>query len=179
MSNNGKHNVQKVKSKKGFVIVCVLLLVFIGATVVYAYYTARKQVENDITLGYCDIALNENYTPPLTMAKGIEFQKEPYATNIGNVDCYVRAKSVVSDSRVTDSLTIDYDTANWTYNDEDGYWYYKKAIKPGEQTEHLFSKVVIAEDAPDIILDGFDIYVYAESIQTIDGKTMMQVWNNE
>lgn len=179
MSNNGKHMVEKGKSKKSFIVICIIILVVIGATISYAYYTSRKQVENDMTLGFCEIKLMENYTPPLEMAKGIEFQKEPYVTNTGNVDCYVRAKSLVSDSRVEEALTIDYKSEDWTYNDSDGYWYYKKAIEPGESTEFLFTKVAIDEEAPDLVLDGFDIYVYAESIQTVEGKTMMQVWNNE
>ena len=110
--------------------------------------------------------------------KGIEFKKEPYVKNIGNVDCYVRVKSVISDSRAGEGISLDYKTEYWTYNNNDGYWYYYKAIEPGESTEFLFTKVTVAEDAPDIVLDGFDVYVYAESIQTEDGKTMEEMWNN-
>ena len=111
------------------------------------------------------------------MEKGISFKKEPYAVNTGNVDCYVRIKSVISDSRVADGVTINYNTEDYTYNSEDGYWYYKNAIAPGEETSKLFTTVSISGEADDKVLDGFDIYVYAESVQTVNGKTMQETWN--
>lgn len=173
MSTKGNHPVLKKIS----IVVIIAILLSVGTVATYAYLTRNRQVENNIKLGYNKIELNEVYNPPLTMAKGISFQKEPYVTNTGNVDCYVRVKSVISDSRVTEALTIDYDTENWTYNNTDGYWYYNKVLVPGRATDRLFTTVTIAEDAPDLILDGFDIYVYAESVQTVEGKTAEQVWS--
>ena len=174
-------------NKKSKLNIKNILLIFLGlaaivlaATVskqIYAYLIHKDAVESDIVLGYNKIALQENYEPPLTMQKGISFRKEPYATNIGNVDCYVRIKSLVSDSRVSEGLTIDYNTEDFTYNSQDGYWYYKKAIRPGERTTSLFTTVSIDQEADDKVLDGFDIYVYAESVQTVEGKTMEETWN--
>lgn len=165
------------KNKKIIIASCIIILIIAIASGIYAYFTYRASAENTIVLGYNKIALNENYEPPLTMEKGISFKKEPYVTNTGNVDCYVRVKSVVSDSRVEADLSIDYNNEDYEYNSEDGYWYYKNVLKPGESTEKLFTTVSIAEDADDLILDGFDIYVYAESVQTIEGKSMEEVWN--
>lgn len=164
-------------NKKIFIIIFIIIALVAISIKVYAYLIHKDTVENDIVLGYNTISLQENYEPPLTIEKGISFKKEPFVTNTGNVDCYVRIKSLISDSRVADGLTIDYNTEDYTYNDEDGYWYYKKAIKPGERTSSLFTTVSISGDADDKVLDGFDIYVYAESVQTVEGKTMQETWN--
>lgn len=154
----------------------ILLLMAISITV-YAYFTGRKTVTNSINLGYNDIEVKENYVPPLNITKGISFTKEPYVNNVGNVDCYVRIKSVVSDSRVKEDLDIDYNEEDYVYNEKDGYWYYKNIVKPGESTKPLFTTVKIADNADDIVLDGFEIYVYAESVQVVEGKTMNEVWD--
>ena len=159
--------------KKKKVIISIVIIAFIMA----GYFTYRESKKNTIVLGYNNIVLNENYLPPLKIEKGISFTKEPYVTNTGNVECYVRVKSVVSDSRVEAGISIDYNTNDFEYNTEDGYWYYKKILKPGESSEKLFTKVSISTDADDLVLDGFDIFVYAESVQTIDGKSMNEVWN--
>lgn len=164
-------------NKTVFTISIMTILMLTAVTTgVYAYFVHKKSTVNQINLAYNKITVNENYTPPLNIQKGLTFTKEPYITNIGTVDCYVRIKSVVSDSRVEKYLTIDYNTTDYTYNAEDGYWYYKTALKPGEKSKSLFTTVKIAEDADDIVLDGFDIYVYAESIQTVEGKTMEEMW---
>ena len=179
-----KRDNRKLKSKSTSKIMILMLIAIatIAAIIAismqaYAYLIHKDSVENDMVLGYNKIALQENFEPPLTMDKGISFKKEPYVTNTGNVDCYVRVKSVISDSRVADGITINYNTEDYTYNAEDGYWYYNQAISPGQETSKLFTTVTISDEADDRVLDGFDIYVYAESVQTIEGKTMQETWN--
>lgn len=159
-----------------FIIVALIIIANLG---IYGYFTSNKLKTNNINLGYNKIQVNENYVPPLRMEKGISYKKEPYVTNVGNVDCYVRAKSVVSDSRVEPFLEIDYDydEVHYVYNAEDGYWYYKEPLKENDSTVPLFTKVTIKPEADDIVLDGFDIYVYAESVQVVDGMTMEDTWD--
>ena len=109
---------------------------------------------------------------------GISYKKEPTVKNIGNIDCYVRVKSLLPDSRVESEITIDYNLNDYTYNDIDKYYYYNKILKPGETSKPLFTSVTIHSDAKDIVLDNFDIYIYAESVQTIENKNMIDVWNH-
>ena len=177
------------KSKKVIIMLIILLVSLTIGTSIYGYFTYKASRENTIILGYNKIELNEEYTPPTNMKEQIEqgnevsYTKEPYVTNTGSVDCYVRVKSEVSDSRVKDYLSIDYnssedindDSKDWYYYD--GYYYYKEAITPGDSTEPLFTTVTIASNADNIVLEGFDIYVYAESVQTVENKNMMEVWN--
>ena len=183
MSLNGKHikndknNVKNNTRKKCIFIIAIVIIALGIASGVYAYLTYKMSIKNMVSLGYNKISLNEIYEPPLNMEKGTSFVKEPYVTNIGNVDCYVRIKSVVSDSRASQYLTINYNTEDFTYNDADGYWYYKNVLKPGEKSKSLFTRVSIADDADDIVLEGFDIYVYAESVQSESGKSSEEMWN--
>lgn len=177
MENIKKEKVNTISKKKMATIILIAIFIIASTVVVYAYLTHRATVKNTIKLGYSKIQINENYVPPLSMDKGISFTKEPYVTNTGTVDCYVRVKSVISDSRVAEYITIDYNETDFTYNAQDGYWYYKEAIAPGARTSSLFTTVSIAEDADDIVLDGFDIYVYAECVETIQSKTMDEAWD--
>lgn len=167
------------KIVKIFVIVLTIcaVLIFLGSGL-YAYFTYQASVKDIVTLGYNEIAINENYEPPVTMQKGIEYTKEPYVTNVGNIDCYVRIKPVLSDSRLQNDITLNYNSSgDFVYNNQDGYYYYYKALKPGESTSMLFTKVQISQDVDETLLEGFDIYIFAESIQTVDGKEMSEVWN--
>ncbi len=166
----------KNKNKIKIVIIVAIIIIFMSLGV-YGYFIYKKSVTNNMVLGYNDIEVNEKYQPPLKIEKGTSFQKEPTVTNNGNVDCYVRVKSLVSDSRVEDGLSIDYDKENYKYNEEDGYYYYQKVLKPGDTTEPLFTTVEILEKASDDVLNGFEIYVYAESVQTVKDMNMEQVWN--
>lgn len=167
-----------MKKRKILIGIIIAIVVAIATSaVVYAYLISKNTKTNNIKLGYNKITIDENYDPPLVMAKGISYTKEPSVRNTGNVDCYVRVKAEVSDSRVADSLTIDYNTEDWEKK-TDGYWYYKQAITPAQSTTPLFTTVSISEEAPDLVLDGFDIFVYAESIQTVEGKTATQLWNS-
>ena len=172
MKKMKENHVKKIN--KTTLIIFIVIIIALTTVVVQAYFTARFTKTNNINLGYNKIELLEDYKPPLTIEKNSTFKKEPYVRNTGDVECYVRMKSVVSDSRT--KVNLNYNKDEFEYNEDDGYWYYKKALGPGDETPRLFTTVTIPEDADDIVLEGFDIYVYAESVQTVDNMTMDQVW---
>ena len=97
MRKKGNHILYKSKNKY-IVLFSIIVFLLIATVTIYAYFTHNASITNNISLGYNKISLEEKYEPPLNMEKGTSFVKEPYVTNIGNVDCYVRIKSVVSDS---------------------------------------------------------------------------------
>lgn len=166
------------KTSKILIAIIIGMLIILISTGIYAYFTFQASVKDTIILGYNEVVVNQIYEPPQEYTKGLEITKEPYVTNVGNVDCYVRVKSVVSDSRIEQDLIIDYNNSEkFVYNSEDEYYYYTDVLHPGESTEKLFTKVTIKPDADDLVLEGFDILIYAESVQTVDGKTMSEVWS--
>lgn len=179
------------KSKKITIAVISIILFFLIAVGVYGYFTYQAEKENLIILGYNEVEINEIYNPLIKIeiepGKTARFTKQPWVTNTSNVECYVRVKTKVSDSRIEKDLRIDYDSSTdindnskkWYYNENDGYYYYKEVLEPnGGRTSDLFTYVEILDTVEqERLSDGFDIFVYAESVQTIENKSMQEVWN--
>ena len=112
--------------------------------------------------------------------------------NEGTADQFVRVYLDFSDSRIRDKSRILYSEnqqegvtwdaflANlpegWAYvaeTDSDGallggYFYYTKALKPGETTPPLIQGVKTAQETNTDNITDFDIVVYSESVQTTE-----------
>lgn len=114
----------------------------------------------------------------------------------GAVDCYVRMYCEYADSTAEDITDIDFNTTDWTAKQDDGYYYYKKKLSPGESTKPLFTKVTVKSEegdghsVADIISNvyDFDLICYAESVQAYDAKgdtyytdysSAWEYWNQE
>ena len=153
----------KVNKKKGIIVAAVLSLLCIGG--IAAYLTTAAKITNTVTVGYNEVEIVEDFTPPIEMKPGISFQKEVAVSNTGPVDCFVRVLSLFSRSDMEDLCDVNYNTQDWEYNETDQYWYYKHSLKTGETTEPLFDTVKIHDDASEAAIKAFDIIVYAESYQ--------------
>ena len=78
----------------------------------------------------------------------------------------------VDSSFSTDNILIDYNTEYWQYDEEDGYFYYKGVLKPGETTaEPLFQEFTIDALAtgPEYAGMTADIWVKMECVQAAFG----------
>ena len=147
---------------------CILAAVIVGLLCIggiAAYLTAAAKITNTVTVGYNEIEIVEDFTPPIEMKPGVSFQKEVAVSNTGPVDCFVRVLSLFSRSDMEDLCDVNYNTQDWEYNETDQYWYYKHSLKAGETTEPLFDTVKIHDDASETAIKAFDIIVYAESYQ--------------
>lgn len=153
----------KVNKKKGIIVAAVLSLLCIGG--IAAYLTTAAKITNTITVGYNEIEIVEDFTPPTEMKPGVSFQKEVAVSNTGPVDCFVRVLSLFSRSDMENLCDVNYNTQDWEYNETDQYWYYKHSLKTGETTEPLFDTVKIHDDASEAAIKAFDIIVYTESYQ--------------
>lgn len=164
-----------MRKKKIFLIIIAsfaILVCSFGAT--YAYLHVKKQTVNEFTVGENIIELHEDYKPPEELKPGIEFQKEPYVENTGNVPCFVRMRADFSDSKAEAFCELDINTTDWEKDNTDGYYYYKKLLKAKEKTTSLFTKVTIKTDKDNVNkytvndMVDFDILIYAESCQHKD-----------
>lgn len=120
--------------------------------------------------------------------------KAPYVVNNSNVPVYVRAYAVVSSEGTVpvsaDDVEIKFDeTAGWEYNEQDGYYYYLKAVPvAGEGVDNwttpLFKGVEVTNEALETNADAkFSVYVYHESIQAkpadlIDATAIAALFEN-
>lgn len=70
-------------------------------------------------------------------------------------------------------ISIDFDTASWTYNEDDGHFYYNRSLATGGVTEPLFTQVVF--DAEDLGNEWQNvelvISITAEAVQTANNPT--------
>lgn len=176
-----------MSKKRIFVIALLVCCLAIVATGSLAYFTASEQAHNVITSGNIDIELqeltdqtDENGDPvpfegPVAVMPGSQVSKIVQVANTGDNAAWVRV-SVVTAIQMADAeaaadlslVTLDLNTEAWT--EQDGFYYYNEALKPGETTAPLFSSVT------------FDLSMgneYQNSVATIDVKAdAVQVANN-
>lgn len=157
---------------KKAIIISFLVLLFISFfSLSNSYFTDTKEKDNKVTIGNNDIKIIETFNEPddyiinKTYTKTVQFQ------NIGNVDCYVRAIVVPSNSDMVSSM--NFDTSNWSKNGD--YYYYSKALKPNESTSQLLKSVTIANVEDPL---AFEVYVYVESVQSETYESAYEAFND-
>lgn len=150
-----------MNNKKFILAAFAFSLLLIGGVSAFFYATGTKS--NAFTIGYVETQIEEDYDPPSKLEPGVSFKKDVKINNTGKNDCYIRVLVEFSDSQMGNLCILDYNTNAWTYNDDDGYWYYNQKLKAGESTESLFTNVKISEDADPADFEDFDILIYHES----------------
>lgn len=139
-----------------------------------AYFTDFGKADNHLTFGYNEIEIDEYFPDPGYPQAGETIVKEVSIKNTGANDCYVRIFADFNNSQMKEYCTIDWNTADFTYN-SDGYWYYNNVLKSGKTTPDLMTKIVIADAIPGGF-ENFDLIVYAESVQAKGFATADDAW---
>ena len=171
-------------------VICVATL----AAGTLAYFTSEGTAHNVITTGGVDITLQEwadegKKTPfeDLTgIMPGMTVTKIAEIKNTGASEAWVRVKvekniRLAGEGEVNpDLVELALDTANWT--EKDGYYYYNKALKPGEVTAPVFSAVTFNASMGNEYQNATaTVDVYAQAVQTANnGETALnaQGWPN-
>ena len=169
-------------------LICCLA---VAASGTLAYYTASEQAHNVITSGGIAIDLQEysdadDQLVPFEdvdgVMPGMEVSKIVCVENTGASDAWVRV-SVTKGIELAqagdtepdlDLLVLDIDEENWT--EQDGYYYYNRALRPGETTEPLFTTVTFAETMGNEYQNSTAaIDVTADAVQTANnGETALE-----
>lgn len=157
MENRVNANNKKRKNTKRRLLILALIVSMLAiiAAGTLAFFTDEETNYNVITTGSLDLDLVEeieNGEPwPEdgfdNIEPGMDVTKIAYVENCGPTDAYVR---VSLDKKITpaegidaelnfDHITLDINTTDWT--ERDGYYYYNKVVKPGEETEPIFTNV--------------------------------------
>ena len=180
------------KIKKSVMIPVVAALaagVFAGARylpeITTAYFTDNDQAENEFTVGENEIEIVETFTPPEQPVVGDNtFTKSVEIKNTGDVPCYIRAFIEFSDNDVRGESKVSPDGTNyytmaefnnhlpsgWVYVDSGAmapYYYYTGVVDVNASTPKLLQsvKTTFAKESD---IEPYEIYVYAESVQTLD-----------
>ncbi|MEG0275635.1 MAG: hypothetical protein RR630_01255 [Coprobacillus sp.] len=167
----------KTKKNIGILIltIAVIFAIVKGGTSL-AYFFTQKAHDSDYQLSKIQTEIDEEFKQD----NANTFTKNPKIKNIGQSDCVVRVKVIVSPSSVEQNLTLDglYGNEKWTKNETDGYYYYQGVLSPNKATESLFNKVTVVVDK----VSDFDIIVYNEAIQVNayndDGKQLSALDEN-
>ena len=174
--------------KRKFLILSVLALCFsLFAAETIAYFTADSKAHNVITTGGVQIAVQEwadedRQTPfeDLTgIMPGMTVTKIAEIRNTGASEAWVRVK-VEKNIRLQGEGTPDIglveltlNTADWT--ERDGYYYYTKALKPGEVTAPIFTAVTFGTAMGNEYQNATaTVDVFAQAVQTANnGATVL------
>ena len=117
-----------------------------------AYFTTQAQAANVITAGNISFEIHEKTSTgadypeePMIILPGDEISKIVTVENTGDHPMYLRVAvgCTVSDRELTaEGCThLDINTDDWT--EQDGYYYYNRALEVGETTQPLFTAVCI------------------------------------
>lgn len=146
-----------------------------------AYFTAEERAHNIIATGGVDVTINEWADEAKTEAfsdvtgvmPGVSVTKIVELENTGASDAWVRirvtkaiqlAEGVTGDVDLS-LVVLDIDTANWT--EQDGWYYYNSALKPGETTAPLFTCATFATDMGNLYQGSTaTVDVIAQAVQT-------------
>ena len=164
-------------------VICVATL----AAGTLAYFTSEGTAHNVITTGGVDITLqewaDEGKTKPFEdltgIMPGMTVTKIAEIKNTGASEAWVRVKvekniRLAGEGEVNpDLVELALDTANWT--EKDGYYYYNKALKPGEVTAPIFSAVTFNASMGNEYQNATaTVDVYAQAVQTANnGETAL------
>lgn len=143
-----------------------------------AFFSDRTQEINSLIVGGNRIRVVEEFTPPDELIPGSVFTKKVQVENVGHSDCYIRIKAVFTDSRAGQYCSMDWNTRDFSYSAEDGYYYCTKRITPGELTPYLFTRVTVSQDAPAEELGQVSLLVYAESYQAAEFGNWEAAWED-
>lgn len=151
-----------------------LLITGISTGAVFAYLTAQESVENQVTAANTDIEITEKFDPPGELRPGMVIPKTVAVSSHSSTDCYVRVLVEFSNwhaKQFCEELEI---LEGWE-KAEDGYYYWKEKVSPGETTGNLFSQVKIKTGMEKEELEKFEILVYAEAV-ACGSDNMQEAW---
>ena len=157
-----QNNQPKVKSgmkKRMLTAALALCCLAVLATGTLAYFTAEETAQNVITMGSLKmelVELNEKDEPwedVENIVPGMEVTKKAFVKNTGTVDFYTRVKITKTfvpapgeEKPELNTKLVRLDINEKYKLGEDGFYYYTESVKPGEETEPLFTTVTFSTE---------------------------------
>lgn len=178
--------------RKLLLLSVMVICIAIAAVGTLAFFNSDAIAHNVITTGSVKIALHEYadaekkpFTDKTGVMPGMTVTKIAEVENTGASAAWVRVKLTpaieLADAVLPDGFTVntglvkpDVNTADWTEG-EDGYFYYKEALKPGETTAPVLNSVTF-----DVAMGNeyqgatATVTVTAQAVQTANNGTSAQ-----
>lgn len=167
--------------KRILAIAVIVMCLAILATGTSAYFIAEETSYNVITTGLLHMELVEETTGgkpwPATGIQNVvpatETDKVVYVVNRGSVPFFTR---IQMDQQITpapgveveltfEHISLDLNTDCWI--EQGGFYYYYRALQPGEASEPLFTKVTFAPEMGNEYMDAtVEVAVQAQAVQS-------------
>ncbi|MBQ4332120.1 MAG: hypothetical protein IJC31_09805 [Spirochaetaceae bacterium] len=176
-----------MKKKLIFFIIALLCTIFVGGGT-YAYFTTNVVTHNVISSGKVDIELVElssedgkAFEDVSGVMPGQSHSKIVMAENVGESDAWIRfrlKKTITAadgKTKLDESLVKpDVNSEGWT--EKDGWYYYDKALKPGEKTAPFISAVgfdmSMSNEWKNAVI-SLDVYMQAVQVAN-NGSTVLE-----
>ena len=171
------------KAKNGCLLTAAALVGLMTGT--YAFQTDSDYLENQLTIGYNETTVTEDFPEPVP--KPIEDDPEYKKTvavastaDPANTDSFVRARISCSNQDLGKCVVFQgLNKTDWTLQ-SDGYYYYNHVLPAGGKTAPLFTGVSLNSSAlgkkPDLYADELRIFVYEESVEAKEGYTSLEAF---
>ncbi|PKM63231.1 MAG: hypothetical protein CVU97_01490 [Firmicutes bacterium HGW-Firmicutes-21] len=180
-----------MKKRISYLILFTILITIAFSSVVstLAFWSVQSNTVNKITVGSVKGQITEEYSQNPTVLPGDKVNKVVRVVNTGTSDAVIRVRidkawgeardadgSLIINSEIsTDNILITCDTAQWYYDESDGYYYYRNVLKPNELTIPLIREFVIDPNSGNEYKNmQADIVVYMDCIQA--GGNGVSIW---
>lgn len=140
-----------------------------------AYLTDYKSTVNKTVIGSVESKIVETFDPPEKIEKGSKITKIVQVKNTGIAPCYVRIWLGFTDEDWKSKCQFNFNTADWTAADSEGFYYYKKPLASGASTTALFKTVTVSGD--NLPSTNLQIIVYEDSVQTSGSSSYTDFFN--
>lgn len=154
-----------------------------------AYFSDFDKKVNSAAVGSVTTEIVEDFPDPTPtpMERNPSYKKEIWTGNFSssekgfNADCYVRMSLSYSNSDIGKGVKLlGMDTANWIYNSQDGYYYYRKKLAEGQKTTPLCTGFQIdssrIDDTYKNSISDLEINVYEEAVQAEGFADYKSAW---
>lgn len=175
---NNKPRIRMNKLAILFIAVVMLIGAVVGSTVAFLV-TETTPVTNTFTYASVSCTVSESFNG--TTKEKVQIQ------NTGTTDAYIRATYVVNwlnkDGTIAASVPEGYkyeltenQNGKWTYNTNDGYFYYWTPVAPGGLTDGSLVNCTVTYPQgvePEYILS---VEILATAVQSTPAKAVQEAW---
>lgn len=156
-----------------------LLILIGGGLWAYAASTSKEERINEFQVGNVATSIEEIFTPTTEIKPNVPVEKEVTFVNEGTINQFLRvmiqpevradiagdpANKQVLPVVLQSEVLLDLNTTDWQ-DGGDGYFYYLKALNPGQSTVALFTEVTLKNSLPAVYDGGsFVIKLKVESV---------------
>ncbi len=168
------------KSIMPFLLLAIILIGIIGGGTL-AYVTREARTENIITAGDIDVELfnmiDDNTPMPENgincVLANISYPNLVYAHNNCDFPEYIRMK-VTKEVKDKDGTVLDaskfvpnFNEEDWTYSEEDGYYYYNHILQPRTNSEPLYTHIYFDKSINNTYKTAaLDMHIIVEAVQS-------------